>query len=398
MAESCPYQDATVGLAPEAGRTSFRLLLAELERELTPTIFSEQRIVALTMEQSAGQAMTFTTRELEWLGRIAWRNSAKCIGRLPWRTLRLLDFRGVSEPDAVAMCLREHLAAAYNGGAIRPVLSIFDTPSVRLDPGQIANRQLLGYAGFRNGPDQIIGDPVNADFTDFATCRGWASIAPSAFTVLPWLIADPAGEWCMKSVPTDVIHEVEISHPTLAAFKELQIRWYAVPAISNMSLRVLGTYFNTCVFSGWYMNTEIASRNLGDEQRYNLLPKIAEKIGLDTSHARTLWKDAALLELNLAVLHSFASQGVRMVDHHSASDEFERFCSRETAAGRPISARWDWIVPPMSANATSVFHRPMAELETDVGFVDQPSRWRLDPGFSVFQCKQRSLTENGRVG
>jgi len=32
-----------------------------------------------------------------------------------------------------------------------------------------------------------------------------------------------------------------------------------------------GLEFTGCPFSGWYMNTEIASRDLCDKHRYNLL-------------------------------------------------------------------------------------------------------------------------------
>jgi len=57
------------------------------------------------------------------------------------------------------------------------------------------------------------------------------------------------------------------------------------------------------------MGTEIGARNLGDVNRYNLLPVIAERMGLDTRSDRTLWKDRALVELNVAVLSSFARHG-----------------------------------------------------------------------------------------
>ena len=120
------------------------------------------------------------------------------------------------------------------------------------------------------------------------------------------------------------------------------------------------------------MGTEIGARNLADTDRYNLLPAVADLLGLDRRHPRTLWQDRALLELNAAVLHSYAAAGVTLVDHHSASEEFLRFCAREAAAGRAVSARWDWIVPPISASATRVFHTPMREFPTTPDFHHQP--------------------------
>ena len=53
------------------------------------------------------------------------------------------------------------------------------------------------------------------------------------------------------------------------------------------------------------MGAEIGARNFSDIDRYNMLPIIAEKIGLDCSETMTLWKDLALVELNVAVLHSY---------------------------------------------------------------------------------------------
>ena len=50
-------------------------------------------------------------------------------------------------------------------------------------------------------------------------------------------------------------------------------------------------------------------RNLADHDRYNLLPAVAEMMDLDTSRNGTLWKDRALVELNVAVLYSFKTRG-----------------------------------------------------------------------------------------
>jgi nitric-oxide synthase len=63
----------------------------------------------------------------------------------------------------------------------------------------------------------------------------------------------------------------------------------------------------------------IGSRNLGDTYRYNQLPVVARKMGLDTSTNTSFWKDRALIEINAAVLHSFREDGVAIVDHHTAS-------------------------------------------------------------------------------
>jgi nitric oxide synthase oxygenase domain/subunit len=95
-----------------------------------------------------------------------------------------------------------------------------------------------------------------------------------------------------------------------------------------MLLDVGGLEFTACPFNGWYMSSEIASRNFGDEYRYNLLKPIAEKLGMNTS-TQKLWKDRAMVEMNVAVLHSYQSAGVSIVDHHSATESFMTFFKSE---------------------------------------------------------------------
>jgi nitric-oxide synthase len=70
------------------------------------------------------------------------------------------------------------------------------------------------------------------------------------------------------------------------------------------ALSIGGIEYTASPFSGWYMSTEIASRDLADEYRYNALPEIGRRMGLPMSN-RALWKDRAVLELSTAVLYSW---------------------------------------------------------------------------------------------
>lgn len=54
-------------------------------------------------------------------------------------------------------------------------------------------------------------------------------------------------------------------------FAEMNLRWYAVPGVSNMLFDCGGIQFTATAFSGWYMSTEIGCRNLCDVNRRNLL-------------------------------------------------------------------------------------------------------------------------------
>jgi nitric-oxide synthase, bacterial len=117
------------------------------------------------------------------------------------------------------------------------------------------------------------------------------------------------------------------------------------------------------------MGTEIGARNLADVTRYNLLSVVAERMGLDVTNERSLWRDAALVELNIAVLHSFDAAGVTMADHHAESRRFLTHLEREERCGRKVPADWSWIVPPMSGATTPVFHRYYDELELKPAYV-----------------------------
>lgn len=151
--------------------------------------------------------------------------------------------------------------------------------------------------------------------------------------------------------------EVPISHPGYAWLTELGPRWHALPVVSNVAFVCGGLQYTAAPFSGWNMSTEIGTRNLGDEERYDLLPVIGKRMGLNIRRDRTLWKDRALVELNSAVLHSFEKRGVTVLDHHTAARHFMRHIALESEAGRQVNGDWTWLVPPLSGSATPVFHR-----------------------------------------
>ncbi|PAW63882.1 MAG: hypothetical protein B9S34_13605 [Opitutia bacterium Tous-C1TDCM] len=320
------------------------------------------RLEECRRDLAAGRPAALSEAELAFGARVAWRNQARCIGRLHWRSLQVSDRRDCTDlPDVVA-ALCEHVACSTADGAVRPFMTVF-APA---EPGRrgitMRNRQLAGYAGYlRNG--SVLGDPLNVELTAEAIALGWTPPGSlTAFDLLPWILVGEDGRPVLVPLPPGLIREIPLSHPAWPAFADLGLRWYAVPVVTDLAFRVAGTVFPFAPFSGWYMGTEIACRNLGDENRYNVLPAVARVMGLDTVSKSVLWKDRALIELNTAVLHSFGAAGCRIVDHHTASAEFMRFCGAEKKAGRPVSARWDWIVPPLSGSVTPVFHLPMTDL------------------------------------
>ncbi|MFF5636077.1 nitric oxide synthase oxygenase [Streptomyces sp. NPDC012825] len=317
----------------------------------------ELRVREVLAEIDRTGTYAHTPDELAFGARVAWRNAARCIGRLYWRGLVVRDLRHVASAGGVAEACFEHLRLAGNGGRIRPVISVF-APDRPGRPGpRIVNDQLVGYAGHRTPEGRRVGDPRGAEATALARELGWKR-SDDPFQVLPLMVRerpDARPEW--YGLPDGCVTEVPLRHPDHPWFAELGLRWYAVPAISGMPLEIGGVRYPAAPFNGWYMGVEIGARNLADTDRYDLLPVVAGRLGLDRSSERTLWRDRALVELNVAVLHSFREAGVTMADHHTESGRFLRHIDREARHGRPTPADWSWIVPPVSGSATPVFHR-----------------------------------------
>jgi len=189
------------------------------------------------------------------------------------------------------------------------------------------------------------------------------------FDILPLVISTAGGPPGVFGLPSDVVLEVPLSHPRFGWFAELGLRWHAVPVITDMCLEIGGICYPAAPFNGWYMGTEIGARNLADCDRYNQLPEIAARMGLDLNSDRSLWRDQAMVELNVAVLHSFDAAGVTITDHHTESRRFLTHLAREERARRICPADWSWIVPPISGSATEVFHRYYDEADLRPSYV-----------------------------
>jgi len=319
-----------------------------------------------------------TPAELAFGARVAWRNSSRCIGRLYWRSLQVRDCREITAAADVADESIAHLHEATNGGRIRPVITVL-APDAPGRPGpRILNSQLVRYAGHETADGTVIGDPANADVTRLARALGWAGGRPAGrFDMLPLLVQEAGGPVTLHELPGGAVLEVAIGHPEFGWFADLGLRWYAVPVISNMFLDVGGVRYPAAPFNGWYMCTEIGSRDLGDADRYDQLPVIARHMGLSTASDRTLWKDKAMTELNLAVLHSFSTAGVTISDHHTESVRFLQHIEREERHGRVCPADWTWIVPPAASSATPVFHRYYEDFDQAPNFYRHPAPGRL---------------------
>lgn len=338
-------------LTEEAGRF-IRTCYAELGKSAEET---KRRLLEIRRDIAERGEYEHTADELRHGARMAWRNSNRCIGRLFWESLDVRDARGAETEEQIAEMLLDHIETATNGGLIRPLITVF-RPSA--DPGRqvrIRNYQLIRYAGYET-ENGIVGDPDSVAFTNLCMELGWKGEG-TAFDVLPLVVQIGARVPRLFPIPREIVLEVPLTHPELPAFADLRLKWYAVPIVSNMRLEIGGLSYTAAPFNGWYMGTEIGARNLADAHRYDMLPRIAALMGLDTSREASLWRDKALVELNAAVLHSYKGHGVTIVDHHTAARQFARFEEREAKSGRDVTGEWTWLIPPVSPATTAIFHK-----------------------------------------
>jgi nitric-oxide synthase len=335
----------------------------------------KERLMEVADEINESGTYTQTIDEIEFGVSVAWRNSNRCIGRLFWKSIKIVDCRKVKTVDEIKKAVFNHLEMAYGNGKIKPFLTLFAPENKNgFAPLRIWNNQLIRYAAYRS-EGKILGDPAQLEFTDKCLELGWNGRG-TEFDVLPIVFQFEGENPAFFEIPSRFIKEIPISHPDLPWFSPLGLKWNALPVISDMVLEMGGIYYPAAPFNGWYMVTEIGARNLGDINRYNKLPLIAEKMGLNIGGKDLFWKDRAMLELNYAVKYSFEKAGVSLTDHHEASMQFMKFIAQENKLGREVMADWVWIVPPVSGSTLEVFHTNFENKVLSPNFYYNTPAWK----------------------
>ncbi|MDT7671463.1 MAG: nitric-oxide synthase, bacterial, partial [Pseudonocardiales bacterium] len=124
-----------------------KTFLEQFYAETAPFEPFEQRLREIRQEIAETGSYEHTPQELTFGARVAWRNSARCIGRLYWHGLRVRDRRHLKTPTEVADECVEHLRLTTRGGQIRSTITVF-APDRPGRPGpRIHNEQLIRYAG-----------------------------------------------------------------------------------------------------------------------------------------------------------------------------------------------------------------------------------------------------------
>jgi nitric-oxide synthase len=378
-----PLQPVEFPYAPvkvDSGASAFE----EARAFLTQVFYENNVLGALParlreVEAEIGRTGTYTQTydELSYGCKIAWRNSVRCVGRVFWPAMKTIDVRHLRDETEIFNALVEHLRYCTNGGRIRCLTSFFAPKGLR-----VWNLRLVRYAGYRQSDGSILGDPSQVELTEQALALGWAGGGRdgkrSAFDLLPIIIQVEDRPPQLFELPEDAVLEVPIRHPKFRWFEELGLKWHAVSPFTGMGFDMGGVTYDLAPFNGWFMSAEIGARNFGDSFAYDMVPAIAEKMGLDMSSEATLWRDRALVELNYAVLHSYGRMGITLVDHHTIARKFMEHMATERAQGREVHADWAWVVPPLSGSQTPLFHLGFANTQYKplIGALTPP--WETD--------------------
>ncbi|KAG8450726.1 hypothetical protein GDO86_003122 [Hymenochirus boettgeri] len=316
-----------------------------------------------------------TKDELIYATKQAWRNAPRCIGRIQWSNLQVFDARECKTAKEMFELLCRHIKYSANGGNIRSAITVFPQRTDGKHDFRVWNSQLVRYAGFQMPDGSIVGDPASVEFTELCIHLGWKP-KYERFEVLPLILQANGRDPEIFEVPSDIIDEVPLEHPRYEWFKELNLKWYTLPAVANMLLEVGGLEFSACPFNGWYMGTEIGVRDFCDVQRYNVLEEVGRRLGLETHRVTSLWKDQAVVELNVAVLYSFQKHNVTIMDHHTAAESFMKHMQNEFRLRGGCPADWVWLVPPMSGSITPVFHQEMLNYILTPFYFYQIDAWK----------------------
>uniref|UniRef100_A0A8C9TBP6 Nitric oxide synthase n=1 Tax=Scleropages formosus TaxID=113540 RepID=A0A8C9TBP6_SCLFO len=350
------------------------------------------RLEEVKKEIEASGTYQLKDTELIYGAKHAWRNAARCVGRIQWSKLQVFDARDCTTAHGMFNYICNHIKYATNKGNLRSAITIFPQRTDGKHDFRVWNSQLIRYAGYKQPDGSILGDPASVELTEICIQQGWKP-PKGRFDVLPLLLQANGNDPELFEIPSDLILEVPITHPKFEWFKDLNLKWYGLPAVSSMLLEIGGLEFTACPFSGWYMGTEIGVRDFCDASRYNIMEDVAKMMGLDIRKTSSLWKDQALVEINIAVLHSFQSAKVTIVDHHSATESFMKHMENEYRMRGGCPGDWVWIVPPMSGSITPVFHQEMLSYRLTPSFEYQPDPWNTHvwKGVNGTPTKKRAI-------
>ena len=167
------------------------------------------RILKITSEVKEKGIYTHTTEEISYGAQLAWRNAGRCINRIQWNNLHLIDKRDVITNEGMIETCFDHIKFATNNGNIISTITVFP-PRKRGSKGpRVWNPQLIRYAGYLQEDESVIGDSANVEFTKVCMKMGWTGKG-GKFDVLPLIVQAEDHPPLLREIPSNLILEVRL--------------------------------------------------------------------------------------------------------------------------------------------------------------------------------------------
>ena len=173
----------------------------------------EERLEFVRNEINATGTYQILEDELIFGTKLAWRNAARCIGRIQWKKLKVYDARHVTTAREMFDFILEHVRYATNGGILRSAITIFPPRAAGRGDFRIWNSTLFKYAGYKQTDGSVIGDPGSVELTEIAQNLGWKGKG-TPFDMMPIILQANGEEPEYFEYPEDDVMQVDIRHPT----------------------------------------------------------------------------------------------------------------------------------------------------------------------------------------
>lgn len=324
-------------ISPAEALVDAESFLEQFHAETTPAMTFDFRLREIQAEIDQTGTYVHTEEELIFGARVAWRNSAGCIGRLYWNSLKVRDRRGVHLPNEISSECEQHVLESARDGRVRATLTVFASSGTGGGASRIANNMLPGYAGWSLPDGRVVGDEQNISLTREAYSLGWRPEVDSEFVALPLIIRSTIGEDEAFELRGAELPEVTIRHPEYSWFEALGIKWSSLFSIANQPLHIGGVVYPNAPLTAWNLGTDIAKRGLGRHSEEDILTEIAKlaRISGDGGPStRRFGREHALVELSRAIAYSYDSDGVTLADSTTETRRFLTHVAREDGAGR----------------------------------------------------------------
>ena len=203
--------------------------------------------------------------------------------------------------------------------------------------------------------------PAELNFTD--TVKKYFSWVPKSgssgmFDCLPLVLQiDPKQPPSIFELPEECLLEVPIHHPNVPEISSLGLKWYGIPAVSNITLRPRGLHYTRCTVQRLVHGDGDCDSKFRRREPVQLASKDCRSDGNrlflhgGDSVARSRLGCSQLCRVVISSPVTHAS----IVDHHTAAASFVQWHAEELKNRGYCPGNWKWIIPPTASSTSSIY-------------------------------------------